>query len=452
MKKVLSTDFVKDEHLRKSLNFVILGVCFGIVFFNTTVGTPIAGFAKELGFGDLLYAVMLALPVLGGAIQLYASIILERTKQRKLIFLISGFLNRIPWLFIAILPLIISNRIILFYIIVSLLILSSLGGAFLNVSFMSWMGDLVPLDIRGRFFSQRSMLATISSFISGLIIGKFLDTIPGIAGFSIVFILSTILGILDISCFFKVYDPPMKGDFKLNEKLSVMFKKVLIHPKFSKFLIFAVVFQFALNIAGPFFNLYMIKYLKMSFFEIALYVQLINSITIIFFVRIWGRIIDKFGNKPVLLISTTVISFLPFLWCLTTPDNWLFIIILIQILAGMFWPGVDLGYNNLALNLSPDENRSFYIAVLNLFVSSFGIALAYILGGFIVENIAPLLNRYFKNYFNISFVEYQYIFILSAILRFISSRFFLTKIEEEKAHSLKEIKDDIMKRVKKGEI
>lgn len=451
MKNFLSSDLVKDESLRKSLNFVILGVCFGVVFFNTTVGTPIAGFAKELGFGDLLYAVMLALPVLGGAIQLYASIVLERTKKRKLIFLISGFLHRTPWFFIAILPLIISNKTFLFYIIVSFLIVSSLGGAFLNVSFMSWMGDLVPLEIRGRFFSQRSMLATISSFVSGLIIGKFLDTIPGLIGFSIVFIFSTILGILDITCFFKVYDPPMKGDFKYNENLSIMFKRVLTHPKFSKFLVFAVIFQFALNIAGPFFNLYMIKYLKMSFFEIALYVQLINNITIILFVKIWGRIIDKFGNKPVLLISTTVISFLPFLWCLTTPNNWLLIIILIQILAGVFWPAVDLGYNNLALNLSPDENRSFYIAVLNLFVSSFGIAFAYILGGFIIENIAPLINLYLKHNFKISLVEYQYIFILSAILRFISSKFFLTKIEEERSYSLKEVKDDIMKKVKKGE-
>lgn len=449
MKKVLSSDFVKDEYLKKSLNYVILGVCFGIVFFNTTIGAPIAGFAKELGFGDLIYAIMLALPVLGGAIQLYASMILEKTKKRKQIFIISGFLHRIPWFFIAILPLIVSERTFLFYIIVFLLIVSSLGGAFLNVSFMSWMGALVPLEIRGRFFSQRSMLATISSFVSGLIIGKFLDTVPGLIGFSIVFIISTILGVLDISCFFKVYDPPMQGSFTYNEKLITIFKKVLTHSKFSKFLVFAVIFQFALNIAGPFFNIYMIKYLKMSFFEIALYVQLINNLSVILFIKIWGRIIDKFGNKPVLLISTSVISFLPFLWCFTTPDNWLFIVILLQILAGIFWPGIDLGYNNLALSLSPDENRSFYIAVLNLFVSSLGIALAYIFGGFIIENVAPFLNLYLKNYFKISLVEYHYVFILSAILRFISLKFFLTKVEEEKSYSLYELKEDIMKRVKR---
>ncbi|MGB9857555.1 MAG: MFS transporter [Dictyoglomaceae bacterium] len=449
MKKILTADFVEDKYLKQSLNYVILGVCFGIVFFNTTIGTPIAGLAKELGFGDLLYAVMLALPVLGGAIQLFASTILERTKKRKKIFLLSGFVNRVPWFFIAILPLIISNKTLLFYIIVFFLVISSIGGAFLNVSFMSWMGDLVPLEIRGRFFSQRSMLATIVSFISGLIIGKFLDTVPGLIGFSIVFLVATIFGILDIACFFKVHDPPMKSNFEFVGSFKEIFKKVITHPKFSKFLIFAITWNFALNLAGPFFNLYMIKYLRMSFFEIAFYVQLINNITIILFVRIWGRIIDRFGNKPVLLISTSVVSFLPFLWCTTNPNNWLFIVILIQILAGIFWPGVDLGYNNLALNLSPDENRSFYIAVLNLFVATIGNALAYILGGYIIENLSPLINFYLKNHFNISLVDYHYVFILSAILRFISSKFFLTKIEEERSLSLQDLREDILRRVKK---
>jgi len=449
MRRFLSTDFVTDKELRRSLNFLILGVCFGIVFFNTTVGAPIAGLAKELGFGDLLYAIMLALPVLGGAIQLIASLVLERYQKRKKIFLLSGFINRVPWIFIAILPLLIPNKSLLFYVIVFFLIVSSIGGAFLNVSFMSWMGDLVPIEIRGRFFSHRSMLATIVSFTSGLIIGKFLDLVPGIKGFSIVFLLASIFGILDILCFLNVYDPPMKSNLDFEGNIKELFKKALSHPKFSKFLMFAIIWNFALNLAGPFFNIYMLKYLKMSFFEIALYVQLISNLTTISFVRIWGRIIDKFGNKPVLLISSSVVSFLPLLWLLTTPNNYLFIVIIIQILAGIFWPGIDLGYNNLALNLSPDENRSFYIAVLNFFVAIFGNALAYILGGYIIEDVAPFLNNILNTHLNISLVSYHYVFILSAILRFISSRFFLPKIEEERAQSLSNLKEDVLRKIKK---
>lgn len=65
----LNADLTSDNSLRKSLNFVILGITFGIVFFNVTTGSPVAGFAKAIGFGDLMYGVMLALPVLGGVAQ-----------------------------------------------------------------------------------------------------------------------------------------------------------------------------------------------------------------------------------------------------------------------------------------------------------------------------------------------------------------------------------------------
>jgi MFS family permease len=447
MKRLTITNLVEDKKLRQSLNYVILGVCFGIVFFNTTTGAPIAGFAKELGFGDLLYAIILALPVLGGAIQIFASIILEKTKKRKKIFLLSGFVNRLPWLFISILPIFISNRNLLFNIIVFFLIISSIGGAFLNVSFMSWMGDLVPIEIRGRFFSYRAMVATIVSFISGLTIGKFLDTVSGIYGFLIVFTIATFLGIIDISCFFKVYDPPMKKGIVIENKIKEIFLKVLKHDKFSKFLIFGVIWNFALNIAGPFFNIYMLKYLKMSFLDIALYVQFINNITSIISVRLWGSIIDKFGNKPVLQISTSVLSFLPLLWCVSSPNNWLIIVVLIQIIAGIFWPAIDLGYNNLALSLSPDENRSLYIAVLNFFVGTFGIALAYIIGGYIIENVSPHINSLLYRIFRNTLVSYHYVFILSSILRFIASKFFLSRIKEERALSIEDIKRDVIKRI-----
>lgn len=82
----LNADLTSDNSLRKSLNFVILGITFGIVFFNVTTGSPVAGFAKAIGFGDLMYGVMLALPVLGGVAQVFASYFLEKSKKESLYF------------------------------------------------------------------------------------------------------------------------------------------------------------------------------------------------------------------------------------------------------------------------------------------------------------------------------------------------------------------------------
>lgn len=448
IREFLDINFIEDRELRKSLNLVILGVCFGIVFFNITQGAPIAGFAKELGFGDLLYGVMLAMPVLGGAIQLFASYVLEKTKKRKLLFFLGGFVQRLPWLIIVVLPFFISDRKILFSIIVFLLSITAIGGAFINVSFMSWMGDLVPLDIRGRFFSHRSMLATLVSFISGLLIGAFLDRFSNLYGFAVVFIMAVVLGLLDIICFSWVYDPPMKKSDFTDVSFWKLFKESLSHPKFSKFLLFAIFWNFALNISAPYFNLYMIKYLKMSYFDIALYVQIISNLTTILSVRVLGRLIDRFGNKPVLAISTAIVSFLPYIWCFTTPNNWLFFVVLVQIFAGVFWPGIDLSFNNLALSLSPDENRSFYIAILNFFVGIIN-AFSFILGGYIIEYVSPPIISFVNNLLNVHLVEYHLVFILSGILRFTISRIFIPKIREDRSKPVEELTNHVFKKIKR---
>jgi hypothetical protein len=74
-------------------------------FLTSLPVSPLAGFARELGLGDLLYSVMLAMPVLGGTVQIVASFVLEKKRKRKEIFLLSGLVNRLPWLLVAVLPL-----------------------------------------------------------------------------------------------------------------------------------------------------------------------------------------------------------------------------------------------------------------------------------------------------------------------------------------------------------
>lgn len=62
-------------------------------------------------------------------------------------------------------------------LIMLMLSLSAVGGSLNGVSFFSWMSAIVPLNIRGRFFSQRQLFFTITSLISGLSVGYLLDLI-----------------------------------------------------------------------------------------------------------------------------------------------------------------------------------------------------------------------------------------------------------------------------------
>lgn len=144
------------------------------------------------------------------------------------------------------------------------------------------------------------MLVAITS---GLLVGKILDTVKGIWGFAFVFTMASLAGIAEVWFFQRTYDPPMTT-LSQGESLRVMFQKVLHCRPFVQFLCFIVFWSFLVNVASPFFNLYMLKHLHMNFLKIAFYVQVIYNIATVFFVRAWGRLIDRFGNKLVAVFTT----------------------------------------------------------------------------------------------------------------------------------------------------
>jgi MFS family permease len=63
------------------------------------------GFMAKLGAGDLVYSIVLALPVLGGMSQIFGSYLVETTGRRRFIFLSCGIVHRALWIPVALIPL-----------------------------------------------------------------------------------------------------------------------------------------------------------------------------------------------------------------------------------------------------------------------------------------------------------------------------------------------------------
>ena len=61
------------KSLQMSLNLVIFAITLGMVYFaifGNPVGSPLfTGFMRKLGANDLVYSIVMALPVLGGIFQ-----------------------------------------------------------------------------------------------------------------------------------------------------------------------------------------------------------------------------------------------------------------------------------------------------------------------------------------------------------------------------------------------
>jgi MFS family permease len=428
-----------SNELREDLNRVAWGVSIGFVFFVCLYGAPFAGFVRALGVGDFMYGVLMGLPVMSGLFQLLAAYVLERTGNRKKLFIIGGILQRVSIIPVVILPLIVPDQLkgAMIGLIVFFLLCSAIGGSFNTVTYMSWMAALVPLRIRGRFFSQRHMMFTFTGMIGGLLASFVLDRIDGFIGFTLVFCVVTVFALVDLACFIGVQDPPM---IKPKQKISLhkMWKEVFKHSNFRRYLIFWSLWVFGISVSGPFFTAYMLEYLEMSYFEISIYTQTVYNIVTIIFVRKWGELIDRFGNKPVLRICGTVAAFLPLFWLLAKPSNYM-IIPFIHALSGMFWCGTELTTNNLVMELSPDENRSFYIASFSMITSVVGSILAYSIGGLFMQFTKGWIEK-----FNIVFLgqplsNYHALFVIASFIRFIAITFLVSPIHEEKSIEPKEM-------------
>lgn len=446
-KFLLFKNFPVTRELMLDMNRIVLGAGLGLIFFGAFNGAPFSGFVRSLGVSDFLYSVLMSLSVMGGLFQLLAAYVLERSGARKKLFLISGVLQRIVVIPMVILPYIIppQGKPLLIGLVMLLLASSAVGSSLNGVTFFSWMADIIPSNIRGRFFGIRQAFFTFCSMIGGLGIGFLLDLIGGKAGFVVVFVIASILGLLDIACFLKVADPPMKTRTEKVE-LFKAFREAFGHPNFRKYLLFWSIWTFAVNISGPFFSDYMLNYLHMSYLKITLFTGTIFNIVTILVVRMWGTFIDEYGNKPIMFICGAGVIISPVLWLFSTPEA-IGIIPVIHVISGFFWCGIELTANNLMMGLSPDKNRSFYIASFSLVTAVMGSILAYYTGGLLMELTRGHIESLHIMLMGYPLNNYHLLFVLAALLRATAILVFLPRVEEEGAHSpLEVIRDKLWNR------
>jgi MFS family permease len=431
-----------DKELNHSLNLSIFGVTFGTVFY-TIFGVPVGsalftGFMRTLGAGDLVYSVVLALPVIGAVSQIFGSYFLETTGKRRFLFLATGFVNRLLWIPVALIPLLLGADMhtACIWIITVLVTISSIACSVSGVAYNSWMGTLIPPKIAGHFFGVKTLISAASGGVSGLCVGAFVDKVNNLNGFAIVFIIGALFGTVEICSYIKMKHPPV---IIAEQKPSL--RKILTDPfkntNYLKLTLFATSVAFTVNFAAPFFNVYMIENLKMNYFIIALSTQIMANVATIMFVRKFGVLVDKYGNRPVVLLGALGFSIIPVIWMFTSQSNYLMVFVA-NFFAGVFWSAYNLGVFNQMVWFAPEKNRSAYTACFTVVTNVFGVAAAYICGGYFMQYIGPVIEKMqlpFVMGENLS--SFQVLFLISTIMRFVAIAIFISFVHEENASSLR---------------
>jgi len=157
-------------------------------------GTYATPFALALGANNAEVGLLNSIPNLFSTI-LQPSIgrYIERI-GRKNVCESLAFLQRFIWIPIIFIPIFFLKEGVFLFIL--LIILSHVALSFANTAWSSWIGSLVPEKIRGSYFGKRNTIQSIFSFSTALIAGWLLGLTNSILGFSFVFFLAFIFGLV----------------------------------------------------------------------------------------------------------------------------------------------------------------------------------------------------------------------------------------------------------------
>jgi MFS family permease len=383
-----------EEEIQTGLRSVIKDGLTSQAMVTLTGGAFLVAFALKLGASNLVIGLLAAIPPLVQLIQIPSIYLVEKYRLRRAITVYASATSRTFWLLVTLTPFLISVEKRLTFLVAALLLHSAFA-AVGGTSWNSWMRDLVPQDRLGSFFAKRMSLATALGIPVSLAAAVYIDfwkrLLPHyeLQSYSILFLFGFLVGMLGVYFISSIPEPrmiPLKGKPRVFTLIRRPFKDV----NFKNLIMFSGSWNFAVNLAAPFFTVYMLKRLQLDMSVIIALAVLSQLMSLAFF-RIWGRFSDRFSNKSVLGVSGPLFVGCILAWTFTTmPEKYLLtvpLLVAIHILMGISTAGVNLASGNIGLKLAPKGQATAYLAARNIIIS-IAAGIAPILGGRLADFFA----------------------------------------------------------------
>jgi len=428
-----STPVVRFE-LRHAMRNILIAWLFGASWLFATSGAPLTRFAKLLGLPPFGFGVLAALPFAGALVEVPASLFIARFGHRKTLIIAAGMSYRALWVGIALIPWVLPTP----WWWPALLViraLSSLGGHVMRPAVLSWFADVIPGRIRGRFFSRWTQGGRLVGLVVTLIVGPLLDWAQEIGQtallrtISIVFAVAAVMGMIDFLWLIPLPDVAHKPEPRI--RLRQLFGHPLRDKNFLHYLGYTVTLTLAMGYIGQFVFLYLFDVVGVSHARANLMLMAVPLVISILVVRPWGRLIDRLGCKPTMVIAGVLIIHGAAAWILVTPQHqWPGFMVVVVAMAA--WPGVELANFNMLLAMSESKEGkrqgSAYVAV-----NSVAVAVAGTLSGLFGGAMARALGDWRGSLLGLTITYHGVLFLISGGLRFLAL-LWLVGLEEPRAY------------------
>lgn len=393
---------------KKSLDYFNYQVIFGTIFTIFTSGVFLSGYLIYLGASDNLVSYVPLIPTICCVFVVFFASFVERyNRRRKLVLIINGF-TKFILISIIVIPLI-TPKFIQIPVIYFLLVLGYTLNSINVISINSWFIAVIPSKIRGRYVSIRQILAVVLSIVIPVLAGRLVDVIPNkYNGFLLLYIVVIIAAVFENIYYGKVEDPEIRT---MDKKLSCteLIKLPLQNKKFINFILLIGVFYMFLYISASFNQLYMIKYLHLSYTDINAAAIITSILQALIFYRLWGKLSDRFGSYFVMITSMWFYILDSFIWFLIIPETVKYLLPLSSAMIAAGGSGFVIGSFNRRFEIIPEVGRSVFDSFYQAFI---GLVL------FISPTIGTMLREttaHSKLISNFQFGNFRIVYLISAV-------------------------------------
>jgi MFS family permease len=381
---------------------------FGVL--NGLATTYVSVFALRLGATTAQVGWLTALPALVNVIWLMpAARMIERQRRRLPLILWAGFLQRLGYLIMAIMPFLVLTGRVEALIIINTLV--TLPAAVINTAIIALIPDLTSPERRGQVVSVRWLLLSLTATAAALLGGKLLDLMPIPINYQVLLGVGTLLSLIGLYYLRRIRLPrTVIHDRAIHPRQRFSWQPLrdslvglYAQRDFMRFALASFVFYWGLYLPGALWSILRVRELGASDTWIGLIAVAVDASTILgyFF---WGKIGARRGNRWVLIVAAVGVAIYAFVTALVPSIGWM---ILTSILGGFAWAGCNLALFNVMFHVCPAERRPTYVALYTALMNVTAFA-------------APMLGAGLSNWLGIRIA-----FVIAAAVRVLGVLFFL---------------------------
>jgi len=266
--------------------------------------------------------------------------------------------------------------------LIAIVVLYQVCGQAAGTTWSSWMGDLVPARIRGRFFARRTRAAHAATCLGLVVGGLALQRLePGAAledgagsigggGFALLFACAALCRTASAGFLLASSEPTFHG---LPGRVRVLhYLRSARGTVAWRLLLLIAALHFVVYLASPYFGPFQLEELSFSYAE-----YMLASVAVVLakiaLLPAWGSAIDRHGARSLFVLAAVLVALIPLPWLWAGGLGW---VLVAQAFSGFSWAGLDLAQFTLLLESSYRRTRLHVFAAQSVVNGS-----AQLLGG-----------------------------------------------------------------------